>query len=307
MSPPPTQTRCPTAGPSASTCTPAPSATGPSHASMVRHAHSPLLSSPPNQCALLKQRTSQEPEESVRRRNSIRESLKETYRLLAKASCSVLNIITETKLLLSCLVFPHFQQIVFHSICFMIIFIHSYHDVPFFTAGTVTKVSLHYICVCVCVCVCVCACACARACVCVCLFVSMCLADHARISLRIHYLESGVYEVPVMVMDSGNPTLTNQSSIMVKVCPCDENGDCTTIGAVAAAGLGTGAIIAILICIIILLSESHTQIYTETHTHVSTYNPAHTLFYAHTHTHTHTHTYTHTHKYIFYTKLHTST
>ncbi|XP_063065127.1 cadherin-4-like [Engraulis encrasicolus] len=79
-------------------------------------------------------------------------------------------------------------------------------------------------------------------------------ADHARISLRIQYLESGVYEVPVTVMDSGNPTLTNQSTIMVKVCPCDENGDCTTIGAVAAAGLGTGAIIAILICIIILLS-----------------------------------------------------
>ncbi|XP_048096739.1 cadherin-4-like [Alosa alosa] len=79
-------------------------------------------------------------------------------------------------------------------------------------------------------------------------------ADHARISLRIQYLESGVYEVPVTVMDSGNPTLTNQSSIMVKVCPCDENGDCSTTGAVAAAGLGTGAIIAILICIIILLS-----------------------------------------------------
>jgi len=69
------------------------------------------------------------------------------------------------------------------------------------------------------------------------------------------YLEAGVYDVPIIVTDSGNPPLYNTSIIKVKVCPCDENGDCTTIGAVAAAGLGTGAIIAILICIIILLSE----------------------------------------------------
>lgn len=64
-----------------------------------------------------------------------------------------------------------------------------------------------------------------------------------------------MYEVPVIVLDSGNPPLSNRSIIKVKVCPCDEHGDCTTLGAVAAAGLGTGAIISILICIIILLSE----------------------------------------------------
>jgi len=69
------------------------------------------------------------------------------------------------------------------------------------------------------------------------------------------YLEAGVYDVPIIVTDSGNPPLYNTSVIKVKVCPCDENGDCTTIGAVAAAGLGTGAIIAILICIIILLCK----------------------------------------------------
>ncbi|XP_023846459.2 cadherin-4-like [Salvelinus sp. IW2-2015] len=78
--------------------------------------------------------------------------------------------------------------------------------------------------------------------------------DYARLSLRTQYLEPGVYEVPVIVTDSGNPPLSNRSVIKVKVCPCDENGDCTLVGAVAAAGLGTGAIIAILICIIILLS-----------------------------------------------------
>uniref|UniRef100_A0A146W698 Cadherin-4 n=1 Tax=Fundulus heteroclitus TaxID=8078 RepID=A0A146W698_FUNHE len=78
--------------------------------------------------------------------------------------------------------------------------------------------------------------------------------DYARLSLRYQvYLEPGMYEVPIIVSDSGNPPLSNRSVIKVKVCPCDENGDCTTLGAVAAAGLGTGAIISILICIIILL------------------------------------------------------
>uniref|UniRef100_H3A4X8 Cadherin-4 n=1 Tax=Latimeria chalumnae TaxID=7897 RepID=H3A4X8_LATCH len=78
--------------------------------------------------------------------------------------------------------------------------------------------------------------------------------DYAQLSLRIRYLEAGVYDIPITVTDSGNPPLSNTSIIKVKVCPCDENGDCTAIGAVAAAGLGTGAIIAILICIIILLT-----------------------------------------------------
>ncbi|KAI5095499.1 cadherin-4 isoform 1 precursor, partial [Silurus meridionalis] len=84
--------------------------------------------------------------------------------------------------------------------------------------------------------------------------VSRISGDYARLSLRIQFLESGVYEVPISVSDSGNPPLSNRSVIKVKVCPCDEHGDCTALGAVAAAGLGTGAIIAILICIIILLS-----------------------------------------------------
>ena len=64
-----------------------------------------------------------------------------------------------------------------------------------------------------------------------------------------------MYDVPITVTDSGNPPLSHTSIIKVKVCPCDDNGDCTTVGAVAAAGLGTGAIVAILICIVMLLSE----------------------------------------------------
>lgn len=80
-----------------------------------------------------------------------------------------------------------------------------------------------------------------------------------------------MYEVPIKVSDSGNPPLSNMSVIKVKVCPCDENGDCTTLGAVAAAGLGTGAIISILICIIILLSTyslQQSRHITLTHAHV---------------------------------------
>uniref|UniRef100_A0A8C9M2Q7 Cadherin-4 n=1 Tax=Panthera tigris altaica TaxID=74533 RepID=A0A8C9M2Q7_PANTA len=77
--------------------------------------------------------------------------------------------------------------------------------------------------------------------------------DYAQLSLRILYLEAGMYDVPIIVTDSGNPPLSNTSVIKVKVCPCDENGDCTTVGAVAAAGLGTSAIVAILICVVILL------------------------------------------------------
>ncbi|XP_036915902.1 cadherin-4 [Sturnira hondurensis] len=78
--------------------------------------------------------------------------------------------------------------------------------------------------------------------------------DYAQLSLRILYLEAGVYDVPVIVTDSGNPPLSNTSIIKVKVCPCDDNGDCTATGAVAAAGLGTGAIAAILLCIVLLLT-----------------------------------------------------
>lgn len=68
-----------------------------------------------------------------------------------------------------------------------------------------------------------------------------------------------MYEIPITVSDSGNPPLSNHTVIRVKVCPCDDNGDCSATGAVAAAGLGTGAIIAILISIIILLSEYYSQ------------------------------------------------
>ncbi|XP_034036255.1 cadherin-2-like [Thalassophryne amazonica] len=77
--------------------------------------------------------------------------------------------------------------------------------------------------------------------------------DYAQLHLRISSLASGIYEVPIMITDSGNLPMSNTSYLRVKVCQCDHHGDCVDMERIIAAGLGTGAIIAILICIIILL------------------------------------------------------
>lgn len=74
-------------------------------------------------------------------------------------------------------------------------------------------------------------------------------------SLKIGFLESGIYEIPIIITDSGNLPMSNTSYLRIKVCQCDVNGDCTDQQHIMAAGLGTGAIISILLCIIILLSE----------------------------------------------------
>jgi hypothetical protein len=74
-------------------------------------------------------------------------------------------------------------------------------------------------------------------------------------SLKIGFLERGIYEIPIIVTDSGNLPMSNTSYLRVKVCQCDMNGACTDHKPIIGAGMGTGAIIAILLCIIILLSE----------------------------------------------------
>ncbi|XP_030016434.1 cadherin-2 [Sphaeramia orbicularis] len=77
--------------------------------------------------------------------------------------------------------------------------------------------------------------------------------DYAQVSLKIGFLESGIYEIPIIITDSGNLPMSNTSYLRIKVCQCDVNGDCTDQQHIMAAGLGTGAIISILLCIIILL------------------------------------------------------
>ena len=82
--------------------------------------------------------------------------------------------------------------------------------------------------------------------------------EQAQLRLRIGFLESGIYTVPVIITDSGNLPMSNTSYLRVKVCQCDQHGDCVDMERIIAAGLGTGAIIAILICIIVMLGESDT-------------------------------------------------
>lgn len=82
------------------------------------------------------------------------------------------------------------------------------------------------------------------------------VGDHAQLSLKISYLESGIYEVPISITDSGNLPMSNTTFLRIKVCQCDHHGDCVDMERIMAAGLGTGAIIAILICIIILLGKT---------------------------------------------------
>ncbi|XP_043921376.1 cadherin-2 [Protopterus annectens] len=77
--------------------------------------------------------------------------------------------------------------------------------------------------------------------------------DYAQLRLTVGHLDTGIYDIPIKIFDSGNPPIYNTSVLRVKVCQCDQNGDCTDVERIVAAGLGTGAIIAILLCIIILL------------------------------------------------------
>lgn len=79
--------------------------------------------------------------------------------------------------------------------------------------------------------------------------------DYAQVSLKVGFLERGLYQIPIIITDSGNLPMSNTSYLRVKVCQCDINGDCTDQQLIMAAGLGTGAIIAILLCIIILLGK----------------------------------------------------
>ncbi|KAM9332168.1 cadherin-7-like [Pholidichthys leucotaenia] len=67
--------------------------------------------------------------------------------------------------------------------------------------------------------------------------------------------EQPVYQLPVLIVDSGTPALSSTNTLSVRVCDCDADGEPLSCGAVAytATGLSTGALLAILGCIITLL------------------------------------------------------
>ncbi|XP_067425854.1 cadherin-18 isoform X1 [Emydura macquarii macquarii] len=66
-----------------------------------------------------------------------------------------------------------------------------------------------------------------------------------------------VYYLPILISDSGIPSLSSSSTLTIRVCACERDGRVRTCHAEAflsSAGLSTGALIAILLCVIILLA-----------------------------------------------------
>ncbi|XP_075905101.1 cadherin-6-like [Nelusetta ayraudi] len=69
-------------------------------------------------------------------------------------------------------------------------------------------------------------------------------------------LHRSVYQVPVVISDGDPPMHSSTSTLTVRVCTCDREGNmklCNAEALTARAGLSTGALVAILLCVIILL------------------------------------------------------
>lgn len=68
-----------------------------------------------------------------------------------------------------------------------------------------------------------------------------------------------MYWLPVLIGDSGSPSLSSTNMLSIRVCDCDPDGVAQACGAEAytlPAGLSTGALVAILACVLTLLGES---------------------------------------------------
>ncbi|KAK7881116.1 hypothetical protein WMY93_032280, partial [Mugilogobius chulae] len=69
-------------------------------------------------------------------------------------------------------------------------------------------------------------------------------------------LQMSLYHVPVVISDGDFPMQSSTSTLTVKVCTCDRDGNmklCNAEAMTARAGLSTGALVAILLCVVILL------------------------------------------------------
>ncbi|KAM9331907.1 cadherin-18 [Pholidichthys leucotaenia] len=74
---------------------------------------------------------------------------------------------------------------------------------------------------------------------------------------RFNHLTQELYELPIVVWDGGEPSLSGTSTLTLRVCPCQRHGRirmCQGEAFLSSAGLSTGALIAILLCIVILLT-----------------------------------------------------
>ncbi|XP_077479862.1 cadherin-6 [Stigmatopora argus] len=69
-------------------------------------------------------------------------------------------------------------------------------------------------------------------------------------------VQKSVHQVPVVISDGGLPARSATSTLTVRVCTCDREGNmklCNAEALTATAGLSTGALVAILLCVMILL------------------------------------------------------
>ncbi|XP_053570854.1 cadherin-7 isoform X2 [Bombina bombina] len=68
--------------------------------------------------------------------------------------------------------------------------------------------------------------------------------------------DQSVFYLPIVIVDSGSPSLSSTNTLTIRVCDCDADGVAQTCNAEAyilPAGLSTGALIAILACVLTLL------------------------------------------------------
>ncbi|XP_053322772.1 cadherin-7 [Spea bombifrons] len=68
--------------------------------------------------------------------------------------------------------------------------------------------------------------------------------------------DQSVFYLPIVIVDSGSPSLSSTNTLTIRVCDCDADGIAQTCNAEAyilPAGLSTGALIAILACVLTLL------------------------------------------------------
>nr|XP_008519892.1 PREDICTED: cadherin-22 [Equus przewalskii] len=77
--------------------------------------------------------------------------------------------------------------------------------------------------------------------------------------------EQDVFFLPILVVDSGPPTLSSTGTLTIRICGCDSSGaiqSCNTTAFVMAASLSPGALIALLVCVLILVAENGTREFT---------------------------------------------
>uniref|UniRef100_A0A8C7Y9G6 Cadherin-22 n=1 Tax=Oryzias sinensis TaxID=183150 RepID=A0A8C7Y9G6_9TELE len=68
--------------------------------------------------------------------------------------------------------------------------------------------------------------------------------------------EQNVYFLPILVVDSGSPSLSSTGTLTIHVCGCDTDGaiqSCNATAYVMSAALSPGALIALLVCMLILI------------------------------------------------------